>query len=85
MLLSKSNKTKTAGVRSALAKTAILIVLNEGTGKLNTCTSVGIGANGCAYPLSNHIDEWSAYDPDTKQFIYQVSEEQIRIWIERRY
>ncbi len=28
---------------------------------------------------------WSAYDPNTRQFISQVSEEQIRIWIERRY
>lgn len=28
---------------------------------------------------------WSAYDPNTRQFINQVSEEQIRIWIERRY
>lgn len=28
---------------------------------------------------------WSAYDPNTKQFIDRVSEEQIRIWIEQRY
>lgn len=28
---------------------------------------------------------WSAYDPITKQFINRVSEEQICIWIERRY
>lgn len=28
---------------------------------------------------------WSAYDPNTRQFINRVSEEQIRIWIERRY
>lgn len=28
---------------------------------------------------------WSAYNPTTKQSINKVSEEQIRIWIERRY
>ncbi|WP_045056427.1 hypothetical protein [Aliterella atlantica] len=28
---------------------------------------------------------WSAYDPVIKQAIERVSEEQIRIWLERRY
>ena len=26
---------------------------------------------------------WSAYDPKTKSSIYQISEEQMRIWIEQ--
>jgi hypothetical protein len=28
---------------------------------------------------------WSAYNPKTGQSIHQISEEQIRVWIEQRY
>lgn len=28
---------------------------------------------------------WSAYDPTTKQSIYEVSEAQMRTWIEKRH
>lgn len=28
---------------------------------------------------------WSAYDPNTRRSICRISEEQMRVWIERRY
>ena len=29
--------------------------------------------------------QWNAYDPTTKRSIYNVSEEQMRVWIEQRH